>query len=134
MAVAGGAGRLPSKKVEPMYLIHDHPSLGTVDVLGPGIEHIGVTCNNGIAVVSVTGEWDVSKTEWFYECLHGAIDAGVAELVVDAEHLTFMDSTGVAVLAGAHRRLHAAGGTLTVRSPLPALQRFVGTHLESEPA
>jgi anti-anti-sigma factor len=110
-----------------MYLIHDHPSQGTIDHLpGPDIVEIGVTCVEGIAVITVVGELDVSNTERLNECLHAAIDAGALEMVVDIEHLTFMDSTGLSVLAGAHKRLSATGGTLTLLSPMPALERLFG--------
>ena len=87
---------------------------------------IGVTCSDGIAVVTIAGELDVSNTALLYSCLHEAMDAGVMELVVDIEHLTFMDSTGVSILAGAHRRLTAQGGSLTMLSPLPAIERLFG--------
>jgi anti-anti-sigma factor len=116
-----------------MYLVHDHPSHGTIDHIPRiPIVDIGVICGDGIAVVTVTGELDVSNTAWFYECLHDAMDVGVIELVVDIEHLTFIDSTGVSVLAGANKRLNAAGGTLTVLSPLPAIQKLLGAHLGPE--
>jgi anti-anti-sigma factor len=116
-----------------MYLIPDHPSLESIDHLtGPQIVDIGVACSDGIAVVSVAGELDVSNTPWFHECLHSAIDAGVTQLVVDIEHLTFMDSTGISVLVNANRRLNAVGGTLTVMSPAPAIQRLLSAHLISE--
>jgi len=87
---------------------------------------IGVTCSDGIAVVTIAGELDVSNTALLYSCLHEAMDVGVMELVVDIEHLTFMDSTGVSILAGAHRRLTAQGGSLTMLSPLPAIERLFG--------
>jgi anti-anti-sigma factor len=117
-----------------MYLIHDHPSLETIDHFsGSEIVDIGVACSEGIAVVSVAGELDMSNTPWLYECLHDAIDAGVTQLVVDIEHLTLLDSTALSVLAGANRRLSAAGGTLTVMSPLPAIRELLGAHLVPEP-
>jgi anti-anti-sigma factor len=92
---------------------------------GPEIVDIGVTCTDGIAVVTVTGELDVSNSAWLYECLHDAMDARILEIVVDIEQLTFMDSTGLSVLVGANRRMQSAGGTLTVISPVPIVTRLI---------
>jgi anti-anti-sigma factor len=110
-----------------MYLIHNHPSQGNIDHFpGPDIVDFSVSCVDGIALVSIAGELDLSNTERLHECLHAAIDAGAVEMLVDIEHLTFMDSTGVSVLAGAHKRLSMAGGTFTLLSPVPALERLFG--------
>jgi anti-sigma B factor antagonist len=116
-----------------MYLIQDHPSHGSIDNFpGPDIVDIGIASANGVAVVTVIGELDVSNSQWFADCLHQAIDGGARELVVDIEHLTSMDSTGVSVLASAHTRLVAIGGTLIVLSPLPAIRRlFAAAYLVS---
>jgi anti-anti-sigma factor len=114
-----------------MFVIKGPASNGAVDHFGgPEIVDIGVTCTDGMAVITVSGELDVSNTTWLYECLHDAIDAGVLEVVVDIEHVTFMDSTGATVLAGAQKRLRAVGGTLTLLSPAPAVTRLLdASHL-----
>ncbi len=109
-----------------VYLIQDHPSHASIDNFpGPDIVDIGIACAEGVAVITVIGELDVSNTHRLYECLHDAIDEGVTDLVVDVEHLTFMDSTGVSVLEDVHKRICAAGGTLSVLSPLPNVQRLL---------
>ena len=109
-----------------MLLFKDRPSRdGTVDNFdGSEIVDIGITCSGGFAVVSVKGELDVSNASWFFECLQGAMDAGILELVVDIEHVTFMDSAGLTVLVDANRRMQSAGGTLTVLSPTPSVKRL----------
>ena len=109
-----------------MLLIKDHPSHGgTVDNFdGSEIMDIGITCSGGFAVVSVKGELDVSSAPWLFECLQGAMDAGILEIVVDIEHLTFMDSAGLTVLVDANRRMQSARGTLMVLSPTPSVKRL----------
>lgn len=108
-----------------MFLVKDPPSLGTVNNFeGPEIVDIGVTCADGIAVITVTGELDLSNSSWLYECLHDAIDAGVLEVVLDVEHLTYMDSTGLSVVLGAHKRIRATGGTIEILAPTPNVARL----------
>jgi anti-anti-sigma factor len=111
-----------------MFIVRDPSNDGIVDnFAGPEIVDIGVTCSDGIAVMRMSGELDVSNAEWLYECLHDAMDAGIFEIVLDLERLTFMDSTGLSVLAGANRRISAAGGRLTVLSPTPIVKRLFDT-------
>jgi anti-sigma B factor antagonist len=108
-----------------MFLIKEVPTSGYISHLGgPEIVDIGVVYANGVAVVTVTGELDVSNSEWLYECLHDAIDSGTADITLDLEHLTFMDSTGLSVIVGAHKRMRATGGTLSILAPTPAVVRI----------
>jgi anti-anti-sigma factor len=108
-----------------MFLIKDDPRGGIVNNFGgPEIVDIGVVCADGVAVITVTGELDLSNSGWLYECLHDAIDAGISHVTVDVEHLTFMDSTGLSVIVGAYKRLKATGGTLIVLAPTPIVVRL----------
>ncbi len=91
---------------------------------GPEIIEIDVSCADGVAVVTVAGEMDLSNSSWLYECLHDAIDAGVKEVVLDIAELTYMDSTGVSVLLGANRRMQAAGGAIEIVAPTPNVARL----------
>lgn len=98
---------------------------------GPEIVDIGVTCSEDMAVITVSGELDLSNTAWLYECLHDTMDAGFSVIVVDIPRLTYMDSTGISVLLEANRRMQSAGGTLTMRSPIPIVKRLLkAAHLE----
>jgi anti-sigma B factor antagonist len=108
-----------------MFLIKGSPSHGSENQFdGSDIIDIDVECADGVAVVTMAGELDVSNSEWLYECLHDAVDEGNSEVVVDVERLTFMDSTGLSVIVGAHKRLRATGGTLTVVAPTPIVVRL----------
>jgi len=108
-----------------MFLIKEPLSGGVVRrPHPPEIVDIGVVCDDGAAVISIAGELDVSNSGWLYECLHDAIDAGISQIVVDVGDLTFMDSTGLAVIVGAYKRMKANGDTLTVRSPPPFVVRL----------
>ena len=62
---------------------------------------------DGAARLTVTGEVDSSSATVLRAELDAVLDAGPVELVVDLDGVTFLDSAGLAVLAGAHRRASA---------------------------
>jgi anti-sigma B factor antagonist len=108
-----------------MFLIKDSPSTPYEDGCDDsGDLEIGIDCSQGVAVVTVMGELDVSNSELLHDTLHNAIDAGNFEVVVNVEQLTFMDSTGLSAIVGAHKRLRATGGVLTVLAPTPFVVRL----------
>ncbi len=65
-------------------------------------------------VVSVTGEIDLFTAPEFKQRMSAPIDAGRSRLVVDLSETTFIDSSSLGVLIGAHRRLKLRGGALLV--------------------
>ena len=65
-------------------------------------------------VVAVAGEVDIFTAPQFKECLVELLDSGVRHLVVDLSDVTFIDSTALGVLIGGVRRVHGAGGAMTL--------------------
>ena len=65
-------------------------------------------------VVAVTGEIDLFTAPEFKQRMSDLIDAGRSRLVVDLSGTTFIDSSSLGVLIGAHRRLKLRGGALLV--------------------
>jgi anti-sigma B factor antagonist len=65
-------------------------------------------------VVSVAGEIDLFTAPEFKARMAGPIDEGRSQLVVDLSRTTFIDSSSLGVLIGAHRRLKLRGGSLVV--------------------
>src|SRR3712207_8820696 len=65
-------------------------------------------------VVAVTGEIDLFTAPEFKQRMSAPIDAGRSHVVVDLSKTTFIDSSSLGVLIGAHRRLKLRGGTLVV--------------------
>jgi anti-sigma B factor antagonist len=65
-------------------------------------------------VVAVTGEIDLFTAPEFKQRMSAPIDAGRSNLVVDLSGTTFIDSSSLGVLIGAHRRLKLRGGSLVV--------------------
>jgi anti-sigma B factor antagonist len=87
--------------------------LVTVDVLDVG---------SAVHVV-VTGEVDSSSAPALRTRLDGVLDAGPAEVVVDLCAVGFLDSAGLSVLAGAHRRAGAENVRLRVLASGRAVMR-----------
>ena len=78
-----------------------------------------VEVRDGAAVVQVRGEIDIATVGQLRRCLVDLVEAGHREIVLDLGELYFIDSTGIGVLIGAHRRAAAAGGRLVLRSVSP---------------
>ena len=65
-------------------------------------------------VVSVAGEIDLFTAPEFKQRMSRPIDDGVQRLIVDLSSTTFIDSSSLGVLIGAHRRLKLRGGSLVI--------------------
>ena len=82
-------------------------------------------------VIAVTGEIDLFTAPEFKQRISELIDAGRSRLVVDLSETTFIDSSSLGVLIGAHRRLKLRGGALVVVSDSEAITKtFKITGLE----
>jgi anti-sigma B factor antagonist len=68
----------------------------------------------GKQIVAVTGEIDLFTAPEFKQRVSAPIDAGRSNVIVDLTATTFIDSSSLGVLIGAHRRLKLRGGSLVV--------------------
>lgn len=68
----------------------------------------------GLAAVAVRGELDIHSAPDLRAWLTRALDEGATRLVLDLAGLEFMDSSGLSVLVGAHKRLARLGGRLQI--------------------
>jgi anti-sigma B factor antagonist len=68
-------------------------------------------------VLEVGGEVDVYTAPKLRERLVDMVNAGHTHIVVDLSRVEFLDSTGLGVLVGAHRRLRARDGSLDLVCP-----------------
>ena len=68
----------------------------------------------GLVAVAVTGELDIRSAPDLRTWLTSALDDGATHVVLDLAGVHFMDSSGLGVLVGAHKRLARIGGRLTV--------------------
>ena len=65
-------------------------------------------------VVSVSGEIDLFTAPEFKQRMGKPIEDGIGRLIVDLSATTFIDSSSLGVLIGAHRRLKQRNGSLVV--------------------
>lgn len=77
-------------------------------------------------LVKLSGELDLHTAEKLRHKLSEALDKGGARhLVCDCAGVTFIDSSGLAVLLGRYRQLAALGGSVTLKNPRPQVYRIL---------
>jgi anti-anti-sigma factor len=80
---------------------------------------------NGEASVVLTGELDMASSPDLADVLETLIENGPTELMIDFSGLSFIDSSGLAVLVATQNALAEKGRHLSVRSARPhALRVF----------
>jgi anti-sigma B factor antagonist len=75
--------------------------------------------------LSLRGELDVASAGAFREQLSLVNQSGVAELTVDLSELSYIDPTGLSVLAVEQQRAVATGLTLRIASPSDFVLRML---------
>ena len=81
----------------------------------PGVTiDVSVDDETGGTVLTVTGEIDLRTAPDLRTHIDRVLDGGTTRLVVDLGAVDFLDSTGLSVLVGAHKRLARSGGRLVV--------------------
>jgi anti-anti-sigma factor len=78
-----------------------------------------------MAVVSASGEIDITNAEPFRDVLLSALNAGATGLVVDLTAATFLDSAGVTALVRATRRATATDASLRLAVAAPPVLRVL---------
>lgn len=93
---------------------------------------LATRCVSAHTVLEIGGEIDVYTAPRLRERLTEIIGSGEARVVVDLGKVEFLDSTGLGVLVGAHRRLRGGGGSLGLVCPQERLLKiFRVTGLDS---
>lgn len=75
-------------------------------------------------VLEIGGEIDVYTAPRVRERLVEILETGQKHLVVDLRRVDFLDSTGLGVLVGVHRRLRGGTGSLTLVCPHEKLMKI----------
>lgn len=77
-------------------------------------------------VLSVHGEIDIATVPHVREALLRVFTTTLPRhLVVDLSDVTFLDSSGIGVLVGAHRRVTSEGGWFTVVVSTPLVRKVL---------
>jgi anti-sigma B factor antagonist len=80
------------------------------------------------AIVRVRGDVDIASAPKLREALLEVLaETPATHLVVDLSDVEFIDSTGIGVVVGAHKRVTANGGRLTAVVVTPAVHRVLRT-------
>lgn len=69
---------------------------------------------DGVVIVGVRGDVDVSTSPRLRDELHGAIGSGASRVVVDMAGMDFIDSAGLGVLIGSLKRAREQGVELVL--------------------
>ena len=86
---------------------------------------VNPTHGDGVpVVVAVTGEIDMSTAGLLWQVLEPACERG-GRLVVDLDGTTFIDSTGLAVLVRAYKRLEQRSESVVVRTAAPVVRHVL---------
>lgn len=86
--------------------------------------HISVNWVETTALVELSGEVDMSTVPLMHEYLEELLPRLRAGLVLDLTLVTFLDSSGLAFLCAADRRVKAHGGRLVVYAPTRRIRRL----------
>ena len=68
----------------------------------------------GEHVLTLAGELDLYSAPELEQALDEALEAGATRIILDMLSVTFLDSTGLAVVTGAAKRARAAGSDLVL--------------------
>jgi anti-sigma B factor antagonist len=81
------------------------------------------TSDDGVELLLVDGEIDVATAPRLLAALNEAVPQALRSLVIDLSRCGFMDSTGLALLINAHRRLTRRSKGFAVVCPPGPLRR-----------
>jgi anti-anti-sigma factor len=96
-----------------------------VAVVAVSDERFPLTRSGRTAVVSASGEIDITNAEGLRDALLSALNAGAAALVVDMTSTTFLDSAGITALVRAIRRAAATDTALRLAVTAPPVLRVL---------
>jgi anti-sigma B factor antagonist len=81
------------------------------------------TSQDGVELLMVEGELDIATAPRLISVMNGAVQEALRSLVIDLSRVDFMDSTGLALLINAHRRLTRRSKGFAVVCPPGPLRR-----------
>lgn len=67
------------------------------------------------ATIGAVGEIDLATVNTLRSAIAKAMQQGATHLTLNLDKVTYIDSSGLGTLIGAHKRLTSSGGTLTIR-------------------
>jgi len=86
---------------------------------------VDVLDEEGLTVVLLSGELDLSTAPVLRECLERLSSAVGRTVLMDLTNLTFVDSSGISALIMGCKRTRAQGGSFSLISPQPTVRRVL---------
>jgi anti-sigma B factor antagonist len=80
--------------------------------------------DGGVHVIRVGGDLDFNAAPQLKESIVRRFDGGGSQLIIDLSDASFIDSTGIGVIAGGLERANEAGGSLAVVCDEPNVVRI----------
>ena len=82
------------------------------------------TVHADTADITAHGEIDLATVSSLRSAITTALAEGARHLVLHLEGVTYIDSSGLGTLIGAHKRVASSGGSMTVRCNRPRILRL----------
>jgi|SRR3954452_13612360 len=80
---------------------------------------------DGVAVVTPTGDLDGQTSRAFQTLLDPLVSRGTCYFVLDLQHVSFVDSAGLAALVRLYKHVRIGEGDVRLAGVLPAVQRIL---------
>ncbi len=80
---------------------------------------------DGLTVLSLEGELDMGSAPDLLAVANDVLGRGGSNIVLDMSELGFMDSNGLSTLLMLSKKVAAAGGTVTLRSPSTRVEQVL---------
>lgn len=80
----------------------------------------------GVMIIRLEGELDLQGANAFREKVDAALEAsGVKQVLLNLEHVAFIDSSGLGVILGRYKRVSTLGGQIAVAHVQPQVARIL---------
>ncbi|UII54707.1 anti-sigma F factor antagonist [Cytobacillus spongiae] len=87
--------------------------------------NIDLEVKNNVLCIRLSGELDHHTADTLREQATKAIeDFGIRHIILNLEHLSFMDSSGLGVILGRYKQIKTMHGEMVVCAISPAVQRL----------
>lgn len=91
----------------------------------PGPLEVLLRIDDRTVIVVLDGEVDISSVGTLRACLDHVLADSYESVVIDLAGVTFLDSSGLAVVARAHVSLQEMGRHLRLSNPSPSVRRVL---------
>ena len=80
---------------------------------------------DGVAVATPTGDLDSQTSRAFQDRLDPLVTGGACHVVVDLQHVSFLDSTGLAALVRLYKHVRIGEGDVRLAGVRPEVQKLL---------